>query len=72
MSISTLDQIDLLSVGIDVGSSTSHLIFSNLTLMKNIKTATKRYEVVNRKIIYEGKIIDTPLVDKNNIDMAKL
>lgn len=72
MTLSSTDQIDLLSVGIDVGSSTSHLIFSNLTLMKNMKSATRRYEVVEREVIYESKIIDTPLVDKNTIDMDQL
>lgn len=72
MANSITDQIDLLSVGIDIGSSTSHIIFSNLVLRKNEKSASRRYEVVERNVIYEGRIIDTPLIDRDTIDMVKL
>ena len=72
MTNSITEQIDLLSVGIDIGSSTSHLIFSNLVLRKNEKSASRRYEVVERNVIYEGRIIDTPLIDKDTIDIEKL
>ncbi len=66
------DRITLLSVGIDIGSSTSHLVFSKLILAKNLQSYSHRYEIVERRIIYKSKIIDTPLIDPKTIDMKKL
>ena len=66
------DRIELLSVGVDVGSSTSHLVFSNLALERDPKSPTKRFEIRERKIIYEGRIIHTPLLDSNTIDVKRL
>ncbi|RLI64134.1 MAG: hypothetical protein DRO88_08120 [Promethearchaeia archaeon] len=71
MEINTLK---ILSVGIDVGSSTSHLIFSRLTLNRELdfSNKTNRFKVGEREIIYEGKIIFTPLIDENTINIPKL
>ncbi len=68
----SVDEIELLSVGLDVGSSTSHLVFSNLLLRKDPHSSSRKFEVVERDIIYEGEIIDTPLLDKNTIDVDTL
>ena len=64
----------ILSVGIDVGSSTSHLIFSRLTLKRgfSLTNKTNRFKLVNREIIYEGNIIFTPLLDLNTINIRKI
>ena len=67
-----IDTIELLSVGIDVGSSTTHLVFSNLVLLRDEKSSSRRFRIEERKVIYEGRIIDTPLLDKNTIDFDKL
>jgi len=69
-----MGQLIVLSVGIDVGSSTSHLVFSRLTLNREFSftNVTNRYQVVKRVIIYEGAIIFTPLLDRNTIDTKKL
>ncbi len=57
------------SVGIDVGTSTSHLVFSELTLKKDPKSRTEKYHVAERKIIYKGEIFFTPLkADEIDID----
>ncbi len=68
------EYLKILSVGIDVGSSTSHLIFSRLTLKRetSVFNMTNRFNLVNREIIYEGKIIFTPLIDKQTIDIEKI
>ncbi|MDH5401476.1 MAG: ethanolamine ammonia-lyase reactivating factor EutA [Candidatus Heimdallarchaeota archaeon] len=66
------EEIKLLSVGIDVGSSTSHLIFSKLTLSQDRSNGFQRYVVSNREIVYEGTIIDTPLIDKKTINVEEL
>jgi len=67
-----IDTIELLSVGIDVGSSTTHLVFSNLLLLRDEKSASRRFRIEQRKVLYEGRIINTPLLDKDTIDFDKL
>ncbi|MHA2300777.1 MAG: ethanolamine ammonia-lyase reactivating factor EutA, partial [Candidatus Thorarchaeota archaeon] len=66
-----VEYMNVLSVGIDVGSSTSHLIFSRLTLKRetSIFNITRRFNLVNREILYESSIIFTPLIDRYNIDV---
>lgn len=66
------ERITLTSVGIDVGSSTSHLIFSRLTLRRQGIALSSRFVVVNREIIHESPILLTPYLDKTTIDTAKL
>ncbi|MGH7828516.1 MAG: ethanolamine ammonia-lyase reactivating factor EutA [Candidatus Binatia bacterium] len=66
------ERISLTSVGIDVGSSTSHLIFSRLTLRRQGIALSSRFVVVNREIIHESPILLTPYVDKTTIDTEKL
>ncbi len=67
-----INEIEILSVGIDVGSSTSHLVFSNLVLKRDQRSVTRRFNIQERNIIYEGRIIDTPLLDDNTIDIVRL
>jgi ethanolamine utilization protein EutA len=66
------ERITLTSVGIDVGSSTSHLIFSRLTLRRQGIALSSRFVVVNREVIHESPILLTPYVDKTTIDTDKL
>jgi ethanolamine utilization protein EutA len=65
------EYLKLLSVGIDVGSSTSHLVFSRLTLKRELSffNMSNRFNLHNREIIYKGNIIFTPLIDRNTIDI---
>ncbi|MBT8332652.1 MAG: ethanolamine ammonia-lyase reactivating factor EutA, partial [Deltaproteobacteria bacterium] len=57
---------------VDVGSSTSHLVFSKLLLKKDERSATRRFKIRQRQIIYEGRIIHTPLCDDKTIDIKEL
>ncbi len=69
-----IEYMRLLSVGIDVGSSTSHLVFSRLTLQRerSFFNMTNRFNLISREIIYEGNIMITPLLDKENIDIESV
>jgi ethanolamine utilization protein EutA len=67
-----INEIEILSVGVDVGSSTSHLVFSNLLLKRDQRSVTRRFNIQERNIIYEGRIIHTPLLDDKTIDIKKL
>ena len=66
------ERISLNSVGIDIGSSTSHLIFSRLILRRQGIALSSRFVVVKREIIYESPILLTPYLDKTTIDTTKL
>jgi ethanolamine utilization protein EutA len=67
-----INRIEILSVGVDVGSSTSHLVFSKLVLIKDEHSVTRRFNIEERNIIYEGRIVNTPLLDDNTIDIDRL
>ena len=67
-----INTIKLLSVGIDVGSSTTHLVFSNLVLLRDEISSSRRFRIEERNVIYEGMIIDTPLLDDDTIDLNRL
>jgi len=67
-----INEIEILSVGVDVGSSTSHLAFSNLVLKRDERSDSRRFQIQERNIIYEGKIINTPFLDNKTIDIDKL
>ncbi|MCK5344920.1 MAG: ethanolamine ammonia-lyase reactivating factor EutA, partial [Candidatus Heimdallarchaeota archaeon] len=60
------------SVGVDVGTSTSHLVFSELVLKKDPSSNTEKFYVSERIIKYRGDIIFTPLLPSNEIDIDRL
>ena len=66
------ERITLNSVGIDIGSSTSHLIFSRLTLRRQGIALSSRFVVVNREVLHESPILLTPYVNKTTIDTDAL
>ena len=63
-SLEVEDEIRLVSVGVDIGSSTSHLVFSRLTLER----LDNRYVVSERAIVYESEVLLTPYRDDLSID----
>ena len=67
-----VNELEILSVGVDVGSSTSHLVFSKLFLKRDERSETRRFNIENRRIVHEGRIIYTPLLDDRTIDIARL
>ena len=58
------------SVGIDIGSSTSHLIFSELTLRR--EGFSSQFRVTERRILYQSPILLTPYVEGTLIDSQAL
>ncbi|MCE7743797.1 MAG: ethanolamine ammonia lyase-activating protein, partial [Candidatus Heimdallarchaeota archaeon] len=68
----TVQELFITSVGIDVGTTTSHMVFSKLHLVKQMSRSSKKFEIVNRKILYRGNIYLTPLIDKETIDFDEL
>ncbi|MBT8349797.1 MAG: ethanolamine ammonia-lyase reactivating factor EutA [Deltaproteobacteria bacterium] len=72
MEVTEVNEIELLSVGVDIGSSTSHLVFSKLLLRVDERSLNQRFIIEDRNIIYQGRIINTPLLNDNTVDTAKL
>ena len=62
----------LLSVGVDIGSSTSHVVFSKLLLEKDPHSRTEKFEIKNREIIHSGPIHLTPFLNPTTIDFIQL
>jgi ethanolamine utilization protein EutA (predicted chaperonin) len=62
------DQICILSVGVDIGSSTSHLVFSRIVLER----LDSRYIVSEREAFFESDIILTPYASADTIDAEAL
>jgi len=62
------DHISIHTAGVDIGSSTSHLVFSRIVLER----LDSRYVVVSRETLYESEILLTPYSEGNTIDSAAL
>lgn len=63
----------LLSAGIDVGTTTTHLIISRIGIAVEGGFGTVPHAVItNKKIIYESKIYFTLLDESGNINGAKV
>ena len=62
------EELQLTTVGVDIGSSTSHLVFSRLQLTLE----GSRYRVTKREILNESEILLTPYVDDTRIDVEAL
>ncbi len=67
-SLAEDDEICLLSVGVDIGSSTSHLVFSRILLER----LDSRYVVTQRETFYQSDIFLTPYSAEETIDADAL
>ena len=62
------DELCVLSVGVDIGSSTSHLVFSRIVLER----LDSRYVVTERESFYQSDILLTPYASEDEIDAEAL
>lgn len=72
VDIEGLEMFTLTSVGIDIGSSTSHLVFSRLTLRREGTSYSGRYKVTEREVLYRSGIMLTPYLSGTSIDVEKI
>ena len=61
-------EIRLVSVGVDIGSSTSHLAFSRIVLRRR----AGRSQVMRRELLHESEIVLTPYAGGETIDTEAL
>ncbi len=66
------DWLRLTSVGIDIGSSTSHLMFSKLVMRRRSTEMSSEFEVVFRQVLHRSPILLTPYSDPDTIDTEAL
>lgn len=71
-TIWSADNIELTTVGVDIGSSTSHLMFARVHLQRLSEALSSRFVVVDRKILWRSPILLTPYVEGDAIDATGL
>jgi ethanolamine utilization protein EutA len=62
------DNVQLTSVGIDVGSAGTQVIFSVIHMQRSSADLTSRYVIVERNTVYESPVAFTPYLDEHRID----
>ncbi|MHA1939567.1 MAG: ethanolamine ammonia-lyase reactivating factor EutA [Candidatus Thorarchaeota archaeon] len=62
----------LTSVGVDIGTSTSHVVFSSILLERDLKSRTEKFEIKEKKVLHKGPIHFTPFSDPHTIDFGAL
>jgi ethanolamine utilization protein EutA (predicted chaperonin) len=66
------DHVTLVTVGIDIGSSGTQVIFSRITLRRYGEDLTSRYYVVSRETLFQSPVALTPYSNDERIDDAAL
>ncbi len=71
-SIWDQDNVAFRTVGIDIGSSTSHLLFAKVALQRQTQGLSSRFVVVGREILWRSPILLTPFLPDGMIDARTL
>jgi ethanolamine utilization protein EutA len=66
------DNVELTTVGIDIGSSTSHLMFARVHLQRLASALSSRFVVIDRRVLWQSPILLTPYLPDYTIDTGKL
>ena len=66
------ETVELKTVGIDIGSSTSHLLFAKVTLQRQTQGLSSRFMVIGREVIWRSEVMLTPFLRDDTIDAAAL
>lgn len=66
------ETVELTTVGVDIGSSTSHLLFARVILQRRSQGLSSRFFVVDRKVLWRSPIMLTPLLPDGAIDADRL
>src|SRR5205807_3170925 len=66
------DNVALATVGIDIGSAGTQVIFSRVHLRRVAEDLTSRYYVVARETLFQSAVTLTPYLNEQRIDGARL
>jgi len=67
-----VENVELTTVGIDIGSSTSHLMFAGVRLQRKTQALSSQFVMVERKVLWKSPILLTPFLPDGTIDAAAL
>jgi ethanolamine utilization protein EutA len=71
-SIWKTENVELVTVGIDIGSSTSHLMFAKVHLQRKTQQLSSQFVVIRREILWRSPVILTPFLSDDTIDTPGL
>jgi ethanolamine utilization protein EutA len=71
-SIWRQETVEMNTVGIDIGSSTSHLLFARIRLQRETQALSSRFVVTRREVIWRSPILLTPFLPDGGIDANEL
>jgi ethanolamine utilization protein EutA len=66
------ENVELSTVGIDIGSSTSHLLFAKVLLQRQSQGLSSRFAVVHRQVVWRSPIMLTPFLPDGTIEAGQL
>src|SRR5215469_3383186 len=66
------ENVEFKTVGIDIGSSTSHLLFAKVLLQRQSQGLSSRFVVIGRDIVWRSPILLTPFLPDGTIDAHTL
>src|SRR5258708_37968973 len=66
------ENVELCTIGIDIGSSTSHLLFARELLQRQAQGLSSRFAVIHRQAIWRSPIMLTPFRPDGTIDAGRL
>src|SRR3954465_3581377 len=66
------DHVTLVTVGIDIGSSGTQVIFSKINLRRLGEDLSSRYYVVSRETLFQSAVLLTPYQSEERIDDRRL
>ena len=67
-----VENVELTTVGIDIGSSTSHLMFARVHMQRLAQALSSRFVVVRREVLWRSPVTLTPYLSENRIDAEGL
>src|SRR6266852_7847767 len=67
-----VDNVEMTTVGVDVGSSTSHLMFARVHMQRLGEMLSSRCVVVEREVLWRSPILLTPYRPDSTIDAERL
>lgn len=66
------ENVEFRTVGIDIGSSTSHLLFAKVALQRQSQGLSSRFVVIGREVVWRSPILLTPFLSDGTIDAHAL
>jgi len=66
------ETVEMNTVGIDIGSSTSHLLFAKIRLQRETQALSSRFVVTSREVLWRSPIVLTPFLAGGAIDVEEL